>query len=43
MNKFVIEKFIEINIVISTGIVYADPDPSPSLSLSLLLLQYNRI
>ena len=27
MNEFVIEKYIEISINISTGIVYADPDP----------------
>ena len=27
MDEFVIEKYIEINIGISTGIVYADPNP----------------
>ena len=33
--EFVIEKYIEISIGISTGIVYADPDPHSSV------LQYN--
>ena len=27
MDEFAIEKYIEISIGISTGIVYADPDP----------------